>query len=117
HEGGEEGAEEAAHSRDGVEPTRDGAGGLDVRDRKPNREGRTQPEQPAGRNKEQKHAEEGADRGAGRDTIEPFHREVEERPGDERDDGDEAAGDENDSPEPSGRPPAIGKAPTEPVAE
>ena len=87
------------------------------REREPDRERRHHAEQDDGRREQNEHAEERADRGAGGDAVEPLDGQLEQRPGDERDHGNQAGGGDNDSAErPRLRPP-VGEPAAQPVAE
>ena len=117
HQRGQESAQQAADGRDRIEPPGDGPRGLDPLQPEPDREGRHHPEQDDRRSEQDQHAEERADRRTGGHLVEPFDREVEEGPGDERDHGDEHRRRDHQPAEDARVRPAVGEPPAQPVAE
>ena len=113
----EERPQERAGGRERVQPSRDRAGGLDGRDREPDRERRHHPEQDDRRRAQEQHRDEAPHHGSDRRLVEPFDGQIEERLGDERDRRHAERGPEDDEAEQRRVGPAVGDAPAEPVSE
>jgi hypothetical protein len=116
-ERGEERPEEAADRGQRVELPGHGPRVAHVVDRQPDREGSDHPEQGQCRCEEREHGEERADRGTGRHLVETVHGNVEERPGRERDDGDQYGPDDDDPTQHARARMPVRDLPADPVAD
>ena len=108
---------ERAGGRDRVEAAGDPAGVLDVGHREAERVGRGGAEQHHRHRDQREDGEQRADERAGRDRVERVDRDVEERPGDERDDREQHRRGAGPSCRARDRRVAVGEAAAEPVAD
>ena len=100
-----------------VQAARHGPGRLDPLQPEPDREGRHHSEQDDRRREQDQNAEERPDRGACRDLVQPLDREVEERPGDERRQGDKDGRGCDDAAEDAGIGSPVGEPAAQPVPQ
>ncbi len=117
HQGGQHRPGERADGRDRVEAPGDATGMLDVVDREPQRPGGAGPEQDDRDRDQRQDADQRADEGPCLDLVQRVDRDVEERPGDERDHGEQQRRDQDHEAEAADVGAAVGQPAPEPVAD